>query len=204
MRDRGKDGPVGETPTDQAIEEAVRTILRSCGEDVGRDGLRNTPKRVRRMYAELLRGYHVDPAALINGALFDEAHEEMVLVRDIEYSSLCEHHILPFLGHAQVAYIPNGRIIGLSKIPRVIDMYAHRLQVQERLTDQIADFLMDVLKPHGVAVVMDGVHLCSLMRGVRKHDSAMTTSAMRGRFREDANTRAEFLAHIGRPIPRPF
>ncbi len=189
---------------ERGIEDAVRTILTGYGEDPDREGLRNTPRRVRRMYAELLRGYEQDPAALINGAIFNEPHDEMVVVRDIEYSSLCEHHLLPFLGHAHVAYIPKGRIIGLSKIPRIVDMYGHRLQLQERLTDQIADFLVGALQPRGVAVVLDGVHLCSLIRGVRKHDSQMTTSAMRGCFQEDAQVRAEFLAHLGRSISRPF
>ncbi len=156
------------------------------------------------MYAELLQGYTVDPEALINGAIFDEPHDDMIVVRDIEYASLCEHHMLPFLGHAHVAYIPGRQIIGLSKIPRIVDMFARRLQVQERMTGQIADFLMDVLEPRGVAVVVDGVHLCSLMRGVRKHDSSMTTSALRGLFRKDARTRAEFMAHLERPPQRQF
>jgi GTP cyclohydrolase I len=192
------------TPTERAVEDAVRVLLQSYGEDPAREGLRSTPRRVRRMYTELLEGYSVDPVALINGAIFREAHDEMVVVRDIEYASLCEHHLLPFLGHAHVAYIPNQQIIGLSKIPRIVDMYARRLQVQERMTGQIADFLMEVLQPRGVAVVVDGVHLCSLMRGVRKHDSSMTTSAIRGSFRKDARTRAEFMAHLERPPQRQF
>ena len=195
-------GPL--TAADRAVEDAVRVVLKSYGEDPDREGLRETPRRVRRMYAELLQGYSIDPKALINDALFDEPHDDMIVVRDIEYSSLCEHHLLPFLGHAHVAYIPDRRIIGLSKIPRIVDMFARRLQVQERLTGQIADFLMDVLKPRGVAVVVDGVHLCSLMRGVRKHDSSMTTSAIRGLFRKDARTRAEFMAHLERPPQRQF
>lgn len=192
------------TAVDNAVEDAVRVVLRSYGEDPERAGLRETPQRVRRMYAELLQGYSVDPKALINDALFDEPHDDMIVVRDIEYSSLCEHHLLPFLGHAHVAYIPDRRIIGLSKIPRIVDMFARRLQVQERMTGQIADFLMDVLEPRGVAVVVDGVHLCSLMRGVRKHDSSMTTSAIRGLFRKDARTRSEFMAHLERPPQRQF
>ncbi len=200
--------PTGEhrppTAGERAVEDAVRTILEHNGEDLGREGLRSTPRRVRRMYAEMLQGYSIDPVALINGAIFNEALDEMVVVRDIEYASLCEHHMLPFLGHAHVAYIPNKRIIGLSKIPRIVDMFARRLQVQERMTGQIADFLMDVLQPRGVAVVVDGVHLCSLMRGVRKHDSSMTTSAIRGSFRKDARTRAEFMAHLERPSQRRF
>ncbi len=192
------------TAPERAVEDAVRVVLRSYGEDPDREGLRETPRRVRRMYAELLQGYAVDPKALINDALFDEPHDDMIVVRDIEYASLCEHHLLPFLGHAHVAYIPDRRIIGLSKIPRIVDMFARRLQVQERMTGQIADFLMDVLEPRGVAVVVDGVHLCSLMRGVRKHDSSMTTSAIRGLFRKDARTRAEFMAHLERPPQRQF
>lgn len=201
-RPAGSAGPL--TAADRAVEDAVRVVLKSYGEDPDREGLRETPRRVRRMYAELLQGYSIDPKALINDALFDEPHDDMIVVRDIEYSSLCEHHLLPFLGHAHVAYIPDRRIIGLSKIPRIVDMFARRLQVQERLTGQIADFLMDVLEPRGVAVVVDGVHLCSLMRGVRKHDSSMTTSAIRGLFRKDARTRAEFMAHLERPPQRQF
>lgn len=192
------------TKAERGVEDAVRTILAHYGEDPTREGLRATPRRVRKMYAELLEGYTIDPVALINGAIFDEPHDDMIVVRDIEYASLCEHHLLPFLGHAHVAYIPDRRIIGLSKIPRIVDMYARRLQVQERLTGQIADFLMDALKPRGVAVVVDGLHLCSLMRGVRKHDSSMTTSAVRGSFRKDARTRAEFMAHLERTPQRAF
>ncbi len=192
------------TETERGVEDAVRTILTHFGEDPAREGLRATPRRVRKMYAELLQGYSVDPVALVNGAIFDEPHDDMIIVRDIEYSSLCEHHLLPFLGHAHVAYIPDRRIIGLSKIPRIVDMFARRLQVQERMTSQIADFLMDALQPRGVAVVVDGLHLCSLMRGVRKHDSSMTTSAVRGSFRKDARTRAEFMAHLERTPQRAF
>jgi GTP cyclohydrolase I len=156
------------------------------------------------MYAELLAGYNSDLDTVINGALFDVDYDEMVVVRDIEFSSLCEHHLLPFIGHAHVAYIPNGKIIGLSKIPRLVDMYAQRLQVQERLTRQIADILEDVLHPRGVAVVMEAVHMCSFMRGVRKADAKMVTSAMCGIFKENSKTRSEFLEHIHRPISRDF
>lgn len=203
-RSANVDGAGSGQTAERAVEDAVRVLLKSYGEDPDREGLHDTPGRVRRMYAELLQGYTVDPEALINGAIFDEPHDDMIVVRDIEYSSLCEHHMLPFLGHAHVAYIPGRRIIGLSKIPRIVDMYARRFQVQERMTGQIADFLMDVLQPRGVAVVVDGVHLCSLMRGVRKHDSSMTTSALRGLFRKDARTRAEFMAHLERPPQRQF
>lgn len=184
------------------IAALVTELLRELGEDPERDGLRNTPRRVGRMYAELLAGYRQDPEAVLNGALFDVAYDEMVLVRDIEFASLCEHHLLPFIGHAHVAYIPQGRVIGLSKIPRVVDMFARRLQVQERLTSQIADFLTDVLRPQGVAVVMEGAHMCSMMRGVKKADARMITSAMRGVFSHNLATRSEFMEHIRRPAAR--
>ena len=186
------------------IEEAIRDILVSVGEDPTREGLRNTPVRVGKMYEELLAGYRVDPAALINSALFDVDYDEMVVVRNIEFSSLCEHHLLPFLGHAHVAYVPRGRIIGLSKIPRVVDMFARRLQVQERLTRQIADFLTEALQPQGVGVVLEAVHLCTLMRGVKKAEARMVTSAMCGAFKENPKTRTEFLEHIHRPISEEF
>lgn len=187
-----------------AIEDAIRAILLSVGEDPNRDGLQNTPARVRKMYAELLSGYTTDPASVINGALFDVAYDEMVVVRDIEFSSLCEHHLLPFIGHAHVAYIPTDKIIGLSKIPRIVDLFARRLQVQERLTRQVADFLQDVLNPRGVAVVLEAVHICTFMRGVRKTDARMVTSAMCGIFKENPKTRAEFLDHIRRPASKEF
>jgi len=183
---------------DKAIEEAVARILSAVGEDPQREGLQFTPRRVTRMYHELLGGYTVDPTALINGALFDVQYDEMVIVRDIEFYSLCEHHMLPFIGRAHVAYIPNGKVLGLSKIPRIVDMYARRLQVQERMTRQIADFLSDLLKPQGVAVVVEAMHLCSMMRGVKKHDARMTTSAMHGAFRANLASRQEFLANISR------
>ena len=180
------------------VEEAILQLLKAVGENPEREGLKYTPKRVGRMYSELLSGYHVDPDALINGALFNITYDEMVLVRDIEFYSLCEHHILPFMGRVHVAYIPDGKVIGLSKIPRIVDMYARRLQVQERMTRQIADYLRDLLKPQGVAVVVEAVHLCSMMRGVKKHDARMTTSAMHGAFRANLATRQEFLDNISR------
>ena len=183
---------------DAAVEKAVTQILIAVGEDPQREGLKFTPHRVARMYHELLGGYTMDPQALINGALFDVKYDEMVLVRDIEFYSMCEHHMLPFVGRAHVAYIPDGKVLGLSKIPRVVDMYARRLQVQERMTRQIADFLRDLLKPQGVAVVVEAMHLCSTMRGVKKHDARMTTSAMHGAFRANLATRQEFLANISR------
>lgn len=180
------------------LEDAVSQLIEAVGENPSREGLKFTPKRVARMYSELLSGYHVDPVAMINGALFNITYDEMVLVRDIEFYSLCEHHILPFMGRVHVAYIPDGKVLGLSKIPRIVDMYARRLQVQERMTRQIADFLRDLLKPQGVAVVVEGVHLCSMMRGVKKHDARMTTSAMHGAFRANLATRQEFLDNISR------
>jgi len=180
------------------LEAAVRTLLAEIGEDPLRDGLAGTPARVRRMYRELTSGYQTDPEGLINGACFDVDYDEMVVVRDIEFFSLCEHHLLPFYGRAHVGYLPRGRVIGLSKIPRIVDMYAHRLQVQERLTVQIADFLMERLEPKGVGCVVEASHLCTMMRGVRKQQATMVTSSMLGRFRQDAKTRTEFLTFIGR------
>jgi len=179
-------------------EESIAHLLKALGENPERDGLKNTPRRVARMYSELLAGYHMDPVAMINGALFDVKYDEMVIVRDIEFYSLCEHHMLPFMGRVHVAYIPDGKVLGISKIPRVVDMYARRLQVQERMTRQIADFLRDLLKPQGVAVVVEALHLCMMMRGVKKHDARMTTSAMHGAFRANLATREEFLANISR------
>jgi len=181
-----------------AVERLVTELLLALGEDPSRQGLRRTPERVARMYSELLAGYRSDPAAVVNGAVFDISYDEMVIVRDIEFYSLCEHHLLPFMGRAHVAYLPSGRVIGLSKIPRIVDLYARRLQVQERLTRQIADFLNEVLQPRGVAVVVEALHLCTMMRGVKKHDARMTTSAMHGAFRSSLATRQEFLDNISR------
>lgn len=181
-----------------AAEEAVRRLLHAVGEDPAREGLQNTPRRVARMYLELLSGYDADPQEIINGALFDVNYDEMVIVRDIEFYSLCEHHLLPFVGRAHVAYIPAGKVIGLSKIPRLVDVYARRLQVQERMTREIADVLQMLLAPRGVAVVVEALHLCSMMRGVKKHDARMTTSAMLGSFRTNLATRQEFLDNISR------
>jgi len=188
-----------DTEIDQAsIKDAVIQILRAMGEDTEREGLLRTPDRVSRMYAELLDGYRLDPLVLVNGALFDVTYDEMVMVRDIEFYSLCEHHMLPFFGRAHVAYLPKGRVLGLSKIPRLVDMFAHRLQVQERMTRQIAEFLQELLHPAGVAVVVEGLHLCTAMRGVKKHDARMTTSSMLGYFRKNIATRQEFLDNISR------
>ena len=188
------------TPT-APVEEAVREILLEIGEDPDRDGLRGTPDRVHRMYAELTAGYHVDPDRLINGAVFDVDYSEMVVVKDIPFYSLCEHHLLPFFGTAAVAYIPRGKVIGLSKIPRIVEMYARRLQVQERMTQQIAAFLDDRLAPQGVGVVVEANHLCAVMRGIRKPGTVMTTSAVLGLFRTRDRTRAEFLSHLERRRP---
>jgi GTP cyclohydrolase I len=180
------------------IEGAVKNLLEAFGEDVSREGLERTPERVARMYDELLAGYRVDPFKLINEAVFTVEYDDMVIVRDIDFYSMCEHHLLPFLGKAHVAYLPDGEVIGLSKIPRVVDLFARRLQVQERMTRQIADFLEAAIHPQGVAVVVEGLHLCSKIRGVKKAESRMVTSAMKGCFRENEVTRQEFLEHISR------
>ncbi len=182
----------------RAVQEAIRRLLSAFGENPKRAGLRQTPQRVARMYAELLAGYQMDPLALVNGALFEVKYDEMVIVRDIEFYSMCEHHLLPFMGRVHVAYIPDGKVLGLSKIPRIVDMFAHRLQVQERMTRQIADLIRDLLKPQGVAVVVEALHLCTMMRGVQKHNARMTTSAMHGAFRSNLATRQEFLDNISR------
>jgi GTP cyclohydrolase I len=191
----------GRHPGNGRVEAAVRQILTEIGEDPDRQGLLGTPERVHRMYTELTAGYHVDPDRLINGAVFDVAYSEMVIVKDIPFYSLCEHHLLPFFGTAAVAYIPRGKVIGLSKIPRVVEMYARRLQVQERMTQQIADFLQERLAPQGVGVVMEATHLCASMRGIRKPGTVMTTSAILGLFRTRDRTRSEFLDHLARRPP---
>jgi GTP cyclohydrolase I len=183
------------------VEEAVRDILIEIGEDPAREGLAGTPDRVHRMYAELTAGYHVDPDRLVNSAIYEVEYSEMVVVKDIPFYSLCEHHLLPFFGTASVAYIPRGRVIGLSKIPRIVEMYARRLQVQERLTQQIADFLNERLNPRGVGVVIEANHLCAVMRGIRKPGTVMTTSAVLGLFRSRDRTRAEFFSHLERRSP---
>jgi GTP cyclohydrolase IA len=188
-------------PDNGEVEQAVRQILVEIGEDPERQGLVGTPGRVRRMYRELTAGYHVDPDRLVNDAIFEVDYSEMVVVKDIPFYSLCEHHLLPFVGQAAVAYIPDGRVIGLSKIPRIVEMYARRLQVQERMTQQIADLLMERLRPRGVGVVVEASHLCAVMRGVRKPGTIMTTSHVLGLFRSSDRTRAEFLSHIERRPP---
>ncbi len=179
-----------------AITSSVSEILKAIGEDPAREGLVRTPERVARAYQEILGGYQTDPVKLVNSALFTVDYDEMVIVKDIEFYSLCEHHMLPFFGKAHVAYVPKGKVIGLSKIPRIVDMFAHRLQVQERMTQQIAEFIQDVINPWGVGVVIEGQHLCMMMRGIKKEQAKMTTSAMLGGFRKHLETRMEFLNRI--------
>jgi GTP cyclohydrolase I len=175
------------------IEAHIEAMLTELGEDPGRDGLVKTPNRVAKAYRFLTSGYDVDPEELLNGALFDVDYDEMVLVKDIEFYSLCEHHMVPFFGHVHVGYIPNGKVVGLSKIPRLVEMFSRRLQVQERLTMQIAQTLEEVLQPRGVGVVVESKHLCMVMRGVQKQSSYAITSSMRGEFKEDSKTRSEFM-----------
>jgi len=178
------------------IEASVYNILENIGEEPQREGLMKTPQRVARMFDELTAGYHIDPEKMINGAVLDVDYDEMVVVKDIDFYSLCEHHLLPFYGRAHVGYIPNGKVIGLSKIPRIVDMFARRLQIQEQMTSQIANFLQSTLQPQGVAVVVEGMHMCSMMRGVKKTNAKMKTSKMLGAFRDNDRTRSEFIAHI--------
>lgn len=187
-------------PTPSSFESALRELFGEIGEDADREGLRRTPERVRRMLDEVTSGYRVDMDALVNDAIFEAPFDDMVVLRDIEFFSLCEHHMLPFWGRAHVGYLPRGRIIGLSKIPRMVDAVARRLQVQERMTHEIAETLMDRLQPSGVGCVVEAAHLCAMMRGVRKPEARMVTSAMLGRFRSDHRTRGEFLSLIGRPV----
>ncbi|MBE9510959.1 MAG: GTP cyclohydrolase I FolE [Bacteroidetes bacterium] len=178
------------------FEAAIRKILQEIGENPERQGLVDTPKRIEKMYRELTRGYRQNPEELINSALFDVDYDEMVVVTHINYYSLCEHHMLPFFGAAHVGYIPKGKVVGLSKIPRIVDMYARRLQVQERMTAQIANVLQDQLNPDGVGVVVEGYHMCMSMRGVEKEKAKMITSTLLGSFRNDPSTRSEFLELI--------
>lgn len=185
--------------TEQTTEELVQsyhTILSAIGEDPEREGLLKTPQRCAEAMKFLTRGYEQDVGKILNGAVFEEGYDDMVLVRDIEYYSLCEHHLLPFFGKVHVAYIPNGKIVGLSKIPRLVDMFARRLQVQERLTKEIAEALEEALHPRGVGVIVEGMHMCMMMRGVQKQHAAMITSHVMGEFREDRRTRQEFMALV--------
>jgi GTP cyclohydrolase I len=184
--------------TEDPIAPIIERLIRELGEDTEREGLLHTPDRVARSLRFLLSGYELDVAEVINGAVFAEPYQEMVLVRDIEVYSLCEHHLLPFYGRAHVAYLPRGRIVGLSKLPRIVEVFARRLQVQERLTTQIATALDEALDPYGTAVVIEASHLCMMMRGVEKQNSRTVTSALTGAFQDDPKTRAEFLDLLGR------
>jgi GTP cyclohydrolase IA len=181
------------------MQDHIRGLLAALGEDPSREGLRDTPKRVEKAFRFLTSGYQADADAVLNNALFTVDYNEMVIVRDIDFYSLCEHHLLPFFGRCHVAYIPNGKVIGLSKIPRLVEIFARRLQIQERLTNQIAETIREKIQPLGVAVVMEAAHLCMSMRGVEKQNSVAVTSAMLGGFRQDARTRTEFLELIRRP-----
>lgn len=185
------------SPSDpDRIHGLVAELLKELGEDPLRDGLERTPRRVAQALRFLTAGYAQDPRAILNDALFEASYDEMVLVKDIDFYSLCEHHMLPFFGRAHVAYIPNGKIVGLSKLPRLVDMFARRLQVQERLTTQVAEVIESVLAPRGVGVVIEAIHLCMKMRGVEKQNSFAITSSMRGAFASDSKTRAEFMTLI--------
>lgn len=196
MTDNFKDGPVLNRECKISVANSVLNILQDVGEDTTRDGLRNTPDRVARAYDELLFGYTIDPVALLNNALFDVEYDQMVMVTDIEFYSMCEHHLLPIIGKAHVAYLPDQKVVGLSKIPRIVDAFARRLQVQERLTNQIAELLDDLIHPKGVAVVVEATHMCVMMRGVKKANAMMRTSALIGAFQDDPKTRAEFMNHL--------
>ncbi|HSR91385.1 MAG TPA: GTP cyclohydrolase I FolE [Gemmatimonadales bacterium] len=192
---------VGKRTRTKSFQAEVRTILTALGEDPERPGLLKTPVRVENSLRWLTRGYEMSVADAVGDAVFEENHQSMILVRDIEMYSLCEHHLLPFFGRAHVAYIPDRRILGLSKLPRIVEVFARRLQVQERLSDQIADAIMDILQPHGVGVLIEATHLCMAMRGVEKQNSRTVTSAVRGIFRSDIRSRDEFLRLVhGRPL----
>jgi GTP cyclohydrolase I len=178
------------------MEQSVKTILKYLGEDVQREGLLDTPNRVKKAWEFMCSGYNKDANEIIKSALFTSTNNEMVIVKDIEFYSMCEHHMLPIIGHAHIAYIPNGKVVGLSKIPRVIDVFARRLQIQEQLTEQIADALNNAIKPKGIAVVLDARHMCMEMRGVEKINSSTVTSALRGIFKKEKKTKDEFMSII--------
>ncbi|MBE2281310.1 MAG: GTP cyclohydrolase I FolE [Ignavibacteriaceae bacterium] len=180
----------------EVVEGLIETLLSEIGEDPKREGLLKTPPRVAKAYEFLTSGYHKDIKTVLNGAIFNEDYNEMVIVKDIDFYSMCEHHMLPFYGKVHVAYIPNGKIVGLSKIPRLVDVFARRLQVQERMTKEIADTINEYLRPRGVAVVSEARHMCMMMRGVQKQNSSATASAVHGIFREDVKTRSEFMGLI--------
>ena len=183
------------------MQNAVRTLLLGIGEDPEREGLKATPERVQRMYGELCAGYGMDLESVVHGAVFDESCDSMVLVRNISFYSMCEHHMLPFYGKIHVAYIPDGKIIGLSKIPRIVEMYARRLQVQERLTEQVCDAVESILHPQGIAVLTNGLHMCSIMRGVKKESAELITTRFTGVFEKDPVLRDDFYRQIGLPEP---
>jgi GTP cyclohydrolase IA len=191
-----------QVPKTSTLEGYVSQILQGLGEDPSREGLLRTPHRVAKAWQFLTSGYTQDIDKILNGAIFNEKYSEMVIVKDIDFFSLCEHHMLPFFGKAHIAYIPNGKIVGLSKMPRIVDVFARRLQVQERLTQQIADTLFHSLQPEGVGVVIEARHMCMMMRGVEKQNSVATTSAMLGAFMDDVKTRQEFLTLIDTIVPR--
>jgi GTP cyclohydrolase I len=188
--------------TAASVEDLVREILHELGENPKREGLRETPRRVAELYGELTQGYHADPREVVGEAIFTVDYDSMVVMKDIEFYSLCEHHLLPFFGHVHVGYIPKGQVMGASKIPRVVDIFAKRLQLQERMTEEIARFLEEAIQPLGLGVVVEGMHLCMAMRGVKKKDAWMVTSAMKGSFRKDAKTRSEFLQFIAPRLER--
>ena len=188
----------------EAFEKAVTTILELLGEDPKREGLLKTPSRVAKAWEFLTEGYHEDPKAILNQALFSSSNDEMVVVRDIEFYSTCEHHMLPIIGRAHVAYIPDGKVVGLSKIPRIVNVFARRLQIQEQMTEQIADAIADTINPKGVAVVIHARHMCMEMRGVQKINSTTVSSALRGLFKSDQRTRSEFYNIINTPAPSNF
>ncbi len=191
-----EDGALIGAACKQVIADGVTSMLKAVGDGVDAQGTADTPKRVANMYDELLSGYSTDPIELLNGAMFDVEYDEMVVVKDIDFYSLCEHHLLPFYGKVHVGYLPNNKVIGLSKIPRMVEMFARRLQVQERMTQQIALTLDELIQPAGIGVVVEAQHLCAAMRGVRKPNTTMTTSAVRGQFKKNSSTREEFFSHV--------